>query len=159
MSEEPEASRASRLRRLTQCPSRKRKTQARNRRRSTLSSSAKFESKPLTSGPISGSPNRATRERQRARREAGEYLNVTGVRLMVPLSIRSRSVRDVTCDRLAGRLQLEAFSGESFQGRPARSNSCWRRGRRRCVSRSSAMSSSTPAASADPVASLRIFAN
>jgi hypothetical protein len=92
MSEEPEASRASRLRRLTQCPSRKRKTQARNRRRSTLSSSAKFESKPLTSEPISGSPHRAARERQQARREAGEYLNVTGVRL-VPLSVRSRSMR------------------------------------------------------------------
>jgi hypothetical protein len=101
MSEEPEASRASRLRRLTQCPSRKRKTQARNRRRSTLSSSAKFESKPLTSGPISGSPNRAAQERQRARREAGEYLNVTGVRL-VPLSVRSRSIRDITCDPRAG---------------------------------------------------------
>jgi hypothetical protein len=62
-------------------------------------------------------------------------------------------------DRLAGRAQLEAFSGESSQGRPTRSNSCRSRGRRRCVSRSSAMSSSTPAASADPVASLRIFAN
>jgi hypothetical protein len=62
-------------------------------------------------------------------------------------------------DRLAGRVQLEAFSGESSQGRPTRSNSCRSRGRRRCVSRSSAMSSSTPAASADPVASLRIFAN
>jgi hypothetical protein len=61
--------------------------------------------------------------------------------------------------RLAGRAQLEAFSGESSQGRPTRSNSCRSRGRRRCVSRSSAMSSSTPAASADPVASLRIFAN
>jgi hypothetical protein len=36
-----------------------------------------------------------------SRRGAGEYLNVTGVRL-VPLSVRSRSIRDITCDPRAG---------------------------------------------------------
>jgi hypothetical protein len=101
MSEEPEASRASRLRRSTQCPSRSGRPRRGIEGRSTLSSSAKFESKPLTSGPISGSPNRSARERQRAHRDAVEYLNVTGVRLMVPLSVRSRSVRDITCRPLS----------------------------------------------------------
>jgi hypothetical protein len=37
-----------------------------------------------------------------SRRGAGEYLNVTGVRLMVPLSVRSRSLRDITCRPSSG---------------------------------------------------------
>ena len=45
------------------------------------------------------------------------------------------------------------------QGSPARSNSCWRRGRRRWVSRRSAIRMSTWPAASFPAASLRILAS
>lgn len=55
-------------------------------------------------------------------------------------------------------VKSEPVLGARIQGSRARSNSCCRRGRRRCVSRSSAMNVSTASAWSVPAASARIFA-